>query len=49
LNHLAFVAAAEALCLEMNVAAPADRLWTLNTVKVPAGVDDLKVRQYLMA
>ncbi len=48
-NHLAFVAAAEALGLEMNVAAPADRLWTLNTVKVPAGVDDLKVRQYLMA
>ncbi len=48
-NHLAFVAAAEALGLEMMVADPAHRLWTLNTVKVPAGVDDLKVRQHLMA
>lgn len=48
-NHLAFVAAAEALGLEMMVAEPAHRLWTLNTVKVPAGVDDLKVRQHLMA
>jgi alanine-glyoxylate transaminase/serine-glyoxylate transaminase/serine-pyruvate transaminase len=48
-NHLAFVAAAEALGLEMNVADPSQRLWTLNTVKVPAGIDDLKVRQYLMA
>ncbi|MBY0506032.1 MAG: alanine--glyoxylate aminotransferase family protein [Bryobacteraceae bacterium] len=49
INHLAFVAAMDAMGLEMNVANAADRLWTLNTVKVPAGVDDLKVRQYLMA
>ncbi len=48
-NHLAFVAAMAAMGLEMNVADPSVRLWTLNTVKVPAGVDDLKVRQYLMA
>ena len=48
-NHLAFVAAMAAMGLEMNVADPDIRLWTLNTVKVPAGVDDLKVRQHLMA
>ena len=48
-NHLAFVAAVAALGLEMNVAEPAHRLWTLNTVKVPAGVDDLKARQHLLA
>ncbi len=48
-NHLAFVAAIAAMGLEMNVAEAGDRLWTLNTVKVPAGVDDLKVRQHLMA
>ena len=48
-NHLAFVAAAEAMGLEMMVADPAHRLRTLNTVKVPVGVDDLKVRQHLMA
>ena len=27
---------------------PADRLWTLNTPRVPEGVDDAKVRQYLL-
>ena len=40
---------AEAMGLEMMVVDPAHRLRTLNTVKVPAGVDDLKVRQHLMA
>src|ERR1043165_4475138 len=29
-------------------AAPRDRLWTLNTPRVPAGIDDGKVRQYLL-
>jgi alanine-glyoxylate transaminase / serine-glyoxylate transaminase / serine-pyruvate transaminase len=47
-NHLAFVAGIEAMGLEMHVKDPADRLWTLNTPRVPAGVDDAKVRQYLL-
>jgi alanine-glyoxylate transaminase/serine-glyoxylate transaminase/serine-pyruvate transaminase len=46
-NHLAFVAGVEALGLRMHV-APGRRLWTLNTPRVPDGVSDLKVRQYLM-
>ena len=46
-NHLAFVAGIEAMGLEMLVAG-GDRLWTLNTPCVPAGVDDAKVRQYLL-
>ena len=32
--------------LSMHVQNPADRLWTLNTPRVPAGIDDAKVRQY---
>jgi len=47
-NHEAFVAGVEALGLEMHV-APGIRLAPLNTVRVPAGVEDLKVRQRLMA
>jgi alanine-glyoxylate transaminase/serine-glyoxylate transaminase/serine-pyruvate transaminase len=47
-NHEAFVAGIEAMGLEMHVANPADRLWTLNTPRVPAGVDDGKVRAYLL-
>ena len=47
-NHLAFVAGIEAMGLTMHVANPADRLWTLNTPRVPDGVDDAKVRQYLL-
>jgi alanine-glyoxylate transaminase / serine-glyoxylate transaminase / serine-pyruvate transaminase len=47
-NHLAFVAGIEAMGLKMHVANPADRLWTLNTPRVPEGVDDAKVRQYLL-
>jgi len=47
-NHLAFVAGIEAMGLAMHVANPADRLWTLNTPRVPDGVDDAKVRQYLL-
>src|SRR5262249_3383135 len=42
-NHEAFVAGIEAMGLSMHVAA-GHRLWTLNTPKVPAGVDDAKVR-----
>jgi alanine-glyoxylate transaminase/serine-glyoxylate transaminase/serine-pyruvate transaminase len=47
-NHRAFVAGIEAMGLTMQVANPADRLWTLNTPRVPQGVDDAKVRQYLL-
>ena len=46
-NHQAFVAGIEAMGLEMLV-ADGHRLWTLNTPRVPAGVDDAKVRQYLL-
>jgi alanine-glyoxylate transaminase/serine-glyoxylate transaminase/serine-pyruvate transaminase len=47
-NHQAFVAGVEAMGLPMHVKNPADRLWTLNTPCVPAGVDDAKVRAYLL-
>jgi alanine-glyoxylate transaminase / serine-glyoxylate transaminase / serine-pyruvate transaminase len=33
--------------LEMNV-APAHRLWSLNAVRVPAGVDDARIRARLL-
>ncbi len=48
-NHLAFVAGIEAMGLEMHVRQPSDRLWTLNTPRVPAGVDDAQVRQFLLS
>ena len=47
LNHEALVAGLEAMGLTMLVDAPY-RLWTLNTVKIPAGVDDAKVRGRLL-
>ena len=47
-NHNAFVAGIEAMGLGMQVKNAADRLWTLNTPRVPEGVDDGKVRQYLL-
>jgi alanine-glyoxylate transaminase/serine-glyoxylate transaminase/serine-pyruvate transaminase len=34
--------------LAMQITDPDQRLWTLNTPRVPAGVDDAKVRQYLL-
>jgi hypothetical protein len=46
-NHRAFVAGVTALGLSMLVPEPA-RLWTLNTVRVPAGVDDAAVRRHLL-
>jgi len=46
-NHLAFVAGIEAMGLSMHV-AEGHRLWTLNTPRIPAGVDDAKVRAYLL-
>jgi len=47
-NHLALVAALEKMGLKMHV-AEGHRLWTLNTVRVPDGVDDVRVRQHLLA
>jgi alanine-glyoxylate transaminase/serine-glyoxylate transaminase/serine-pyruvate transaminase len=47
-NHLAFVAGIEAMGLRMHVADAANRLWTLNTPRVPKGIDDAKVRKYLL-
>jgi alanine-glyoxylate transaminase/serine-glyoxylate transaminase/serine-pyruvate transaminase len=45
--HLAFVAGVEALGL--SLLPPADeRLWTLNTVRVPAGVDEAAIRRRLL-
>lgn len=46
-NHHALVAGLEAMGLSMQV-APEHRLWTLNTVRIPDGVDDLKVRKQLL-
>ena len=46
-NHKALVAGVEALGLKMLV-APEHRLPTLNTVIIPDGVDDLKLRRYLL-
>jgi len=47
-NHQAFVAGIEAMGLEMYVRNSADRLWTLNTPRVPEGVDDAQVRKFLL-
>lgn len=47
LNHRALVAGIEAMGLQMNV-APEHRLWSLNAVRVPDGVDDARVRGRLL-
>lgn len=47
LNHRALVGGVEAMGLEMNV-APEHRLWSLNAVRVPEGVDDARVRGRLL-
>lgn len=46
-NHRALVAGLEAMGLQMLV-APENRLWTLNTVRIPDGVDDMRVRGRLL-
>ncbi len=46
-NHKALVAGVEAMGLKMLV-RPEHRLPTLNTVQIPDGVDDVKVRSYLL-
>ncbi len=47
LNHRALVAGIEAMGLQMNV-EPEHRLWSLNAVRVPDGVDDARVRARLL-
>ncbi len=47
LNHRALVAGVEAMGLAMNV-APEHRLWSLNAVRVPEGVDDAGIRGRLL-
>jgi alanine-glyoxylate transaminase/serine-glyoxylate transaminase/serine-pyruvate transaminase len=47
LNHRALVSGVEAMGLQMAV-APENRLWSLNAVSVPEGVDDAKVRGRLL-
>jgi alanine-glyoxylate transaminase/serine-glyoxylate transaminase/serine-pyruvate transaminase len=46
-NHRALVAGVEAMGLEMLVEAEY-RLPTLNTIRVPEGIDEAKVRRYLL-
>lgn len=46
-NHKALVAGVEALGLKMLV-QPEYRLPTLNTIVIPDGVDDVKLRRYLL-
>jgi alanine-glyoxylate transaminase/serine-glyoxylate transaminase/serine-pyruvate transaminase len=47
LNHRAFVAGIEAMGLQMLV-APEHRLWALNAVLIPNGVDDARIRNGLL-
>jgi len=47
MNHRALVAGIEAMGLQMAV-APENRLWSLNAVSVPEGVDDARVRARLL-
>jgi alanine-glyoxylate transaminase/serine-glyoxylate transaminase/serine-pyruvate transaminase len=47
-NHRALVAGVEAMGLEMHV-APQYRLPSLNAIRVPEGIDDAKVRGYLLS
>ena len=47
-HHLALVAGIEALGLKMHV-DPAYRLWPLNTVRVPSGIDEAAVRARLLS
>jgi len=46
-NHVAFVDALATLGLQL-LPPPAERLWSLNAVSVPEGVDEARVRQQLL-
>ncbi|MEJ2083440.1 MAG: alanine--glyoxylate aminotransferase family protein, partial [Acidobacteriota bacterium] len=48
LNHEALVAGLEAMGLKLAV-SPECRLWSLNALTIPEGVDDLAVRQQLLS
>ena len=47
-NHLALVDGLESMGLSL-LPPPAERLWTLNAVRVPDGVDEAQVRKRLLA
>jgi alanine-glyoxylate transaminase / serine-glyoxylate transaminase / serine-pyruvate transaminase len=47
-NHLAFVEGIEAMGLHMHV-EEGHRLWSLQTPRVPEGIDEVQVRRRLMA
>ncbi len=47
-SHLALVQGVEALGLKMFVEDPAARAWTVNTIRIPAGVDDARIRASLL-
>jgi alanine-glyoxylate transaminase/serine-glyoxylate transaminase/serine-pyruvate transaminase len=47
-NQLALIAGVEAMGLEMFVEKPQDRLVTVTAVRIPAGIDDAKVRNQLL-
>ena len=47
-NQLALIAGLEAMGLKMFVEKPEDRLVTVTAVKIPAGMDDAKVRDQLL-
>src|SRR6185295_16047169 len=46
-NHLALVDALGALGLDL-LPPPAERLWSLNAVKVPDGIDEASIRKRLL-
>ena len=48
INHLALVAGLEAMGMKFLAENPADRLPTVTAVMIPAGVDDVKVRNQLL-
>jgi alanine-glyoxylate transaminase / serine-glyoxylate transaminase / serine-pyruvate transaminase len=48
INQQALVAGCEAMGLQMFVEKPKDRLVTVTAVKIPTGIDDVKVRNQLL-
>ncbi|OFW02132.1 MAG: alanine--glyoxylate aminotransferase [Acidobacteria bacterium RIFCSPLOWO2_12_FULL_59_11] len=46
--HLALVQGMETMGLTMFVEDPAARAWTVNTIRVPHGVDDARIRNHLL-
>ena len=47
-HHLGLVAGLEAMGMQMQVENPEHRLWSLNAVRVPEGVDEAAVRSELL-